>query len=124
MPPRHPLARRSQGVITREEFLAALMRDTGAGKNQGHRLTRDQAEGLFDEADVDHNGSIDVEEFADTWIEFEAQYGMKTIMEPKRTPTSSLSKAIGSAKDLAASIRRPKTKGAYHRTIASRRTSG
>ena len=48
-----PLARRSQGVITREEFLAALMRDTGSGKNQGHRLTRDQAEGLFDEADVD-----------------------------------------------------------------------
>ena len=102
------LARRSQGVITREEFLAALMRDTGSGKNQGHRLTRDQAEGLFDEADVDHNGSIDVEEFADTWIEFEAQYGMKSLIQPKRTQ---LSKAIGSAKDL---IRRPnrRSKGA------------
>lgn len=53
------------GRITRNEFLAALTRPTGASPaERGLTLSQDQAEMLFDEADVDCSGCISVEEFA------------------------------------------------------------
>ena len=46
--------------------------------------TRDQAEALFDEADADRSGFIDISEFAQTWTDFDAQYGMTNMINKKR----------------------------------------
>ena len=72
----------ADGSISREEFLAVLTRSTdGSGK---HALTRDQAEMLFDEADEDHSGSIDIEEFATAWADMNAQYGLQHMFPNRR----------------------------------------
>ena len=62
------------------------MRDTGSGKNQGHRLTRDQAEGLFDEADVDHNGSIDVQSMPGEGSTFSMELVLELMCEEPTQP--------------------------------------
>ena len=72
----------ADGTISRDEFLAVLTRSAdGCGK---HALTRDQAEMLFDEADEDHSGSIDVEEFASAWSDMNAQYGLQHMFPHRR----------------------------------------
>ena len=71
----------SDGTISRDEFLAVLTRES-TGK---HALTADQAEILFDEADVDGSGRIDVDEFASAWAEMNAQYGLQHMF-PKAGP--------------------------------------
>lgn len=62
----------AQGSISRDEFLNALTRDTGSGS----ALTREQAEALFDDADADRSGEIDVDEFASQWADYDASYGL------------------------------------------------
>ena len=72
----------ADGSISRDEFLAVLTRSTdGSGK---HALTREQAEMLFDEADGDHSGSIDVDEFASAWADMNAQYGLQHMFPHRR----------------------------------------
>ena len=51
----------SDGRITREEFVSALTRKC-AKDGGAHSLTEDQANALFDEADVDRSNCIDAEE--------------------------------------------------------------
>ena len=51
----------SDGRITREEFVSALTRKC-AKDGRAHSLTEDQANALFDEADVDRSNCIDAEE--------------------------------------------------------------
>ena len=63
--------------------MAALTRRCPGGS--AHALTTDQAEMLFAEADTDEGGTIDIDEFAATWAEFDAQYGMtKMVKEQKK----------------------------------------
>ena len=51
----------SDGRITREEFVSALTRKC-AKDGGAHSPTEDQANALFDEADVDRSNCIDAEE--------------------------------------------------------------
>ena len=79
----------AQGVITRQEFLDALTRQTKGG-GVAHALTREQAESLFDDADADRSGEIDIDEFANTWEEMDASYGMQRMMMRKRSSRGGL----------------------------------
>ena len=93
----------ADGSISRDEFLAVLTRSTdGSGK---HALTRDQAEMLFDEADEDRSGSIDVEEFATAWADMNAQYGLQHMFPQRR-----MSRGATFMNSMAAKLHLPKGK--------------
>ena len=90
----------SDGLISRTEFIAVLTRTTdGVGK---HALTKEQAEMLFDEADSDGSGEIDVNEFAEAWSEMNAQYGLHHMFPSRRMSRGAtfLQRATSMAKGL------------------------
>ena len=70
-------------AVTKAEFVAALTRQTGE-KAESHALTLAQAEMLFAEADVDGNGVIDLSEFGEAWLEYDAQYGMTKMIAARK----------------------------------------
>jgi hypothetical protein len=65
-------------------------------------LSRDQAEMIFDEIDVDGSRSVDMEEFANAWADIDAQYAIGRLNPlGKRGFTRGASSMLGSL------IRRP-----------------
>ena len=65
-------------------------------------LTETQAEMLFDDADEDRSGSVDLEEFASRWADFDASYGISTKLarqklKKSKSKAGALVAAAGSA---------------------------
>lgn len=69
--------------------MEALTRQTQNG-SPATALTRDQAEALFDEADEDRSGFLDIDEFAEKWDDMNATYGMHRGMVPRSKSRVSL----------------------------------